>query len=1099
MNKYFENDYEIKFPNVAGIFKIKYVVGIGSSCVVYSATHIDKKGIETQHLLKEYNPYYINLSRDCNGALFVNSASQQKIFDDGLKKFENGYNRQIEIRNNEILKNSISNIQAIYYHNNTCYIDMTTFEGYTYDKVEENSLLDLLKRIKAIAFTIGKYHKLGFLHLDVKPENILTVPETCEMVITFDFDSVIRKNDVGKINNYSYTQSWAATEQLIPNKFTEICEATDIFAIGEILFYKLMGRHSTDKERRYNVKHYEYQKHNMLFDNVNPKVFVKLDEILSNSIKTCVKQRYQNIDLLIDKLDDAIELAAPNKPYLKSTSLNFDKYFIGRDKEFNLLHDYLKNSNKVFIRGVGGIGKSEFVKQYANKFANEYDTIIFMPYISNFESSFCNDIYVSINGLNKLEEEKINDYFLRKFSTFSNLCNSKTLLIVDNLDNDNEEKISNILKLNCDVLFTTRLDFSILGFSQINIESLKSEEIITLFKKYYTKELTTENEIIVNKIFQYVDFHTMTIELLAKQMMSGRITPDNMLNRLLKGGLSSTGSEKVKSVKDDIIYNANAYEHIKILFDLSNLNEDEQYVLYNLSLIPYSGIETSVFKKLTNILSYDAINSLEFGGFINCNKIKDVIYLHPIISDISFEKLKLDLSPVSNMLTSFSDYIYSQEFDSDPFEKKNLYRNIAFNICEKLVNLDVKTELISNLYFAVGNRARIFGDLKNAKRYLLKAYDIKTLIYSPFNNDTLRCLNDLGRLYRSIGDWKNAEKYLLKALKIRVKNIGEFHSSTATSYNNIGLLYLDMKDMPKAKEFIFKALEIREKINEHYITYLYISYIYQKSIFSDMCENEKIEEIDNKLNELEVNKPEIFFQNELKCFTSKLSKLSTSDESKLYFQLNNAKKNELYFEYIEISFELYSLYLNQKDILKALDILKEICYYCEDKINDLKICFCSSYGCVGKYYSTTGDLKSALIYHNKALNLSIKTFGKINPETTLSLTNVGKAELNINNIDEAEKHLKESLEKNIVLFGDNHTITADSYYNYSEVMLAKKDYTKAEQYYLKALDIKSKIYGINSRDACIVCSKLSETYKYMGNIEKSNFFLEKAKKCKNTY
>ena len=61
---------------------------------------------------------------------------------------------------------------------------------------EEKSLESLITRIKTLCSIIEKYHNQGYLHLDIKPSNIFVLPETKENVILFDFDSVVKIEDI---------------------------------------------------------------------------------------------------------------------------------------------------------------------------------------------------------------------------------------------------------------------------------------------------------------------------------------------------------------------------------------------------------------------------------------------------------------------------------------------------------------------------------------------------------------------------------------------------------------------------------------------------------------------------------------------------------------------------------------------------------------------------------------------------------------------------------------------------------------------------------------------------------------------------------------
>ncbi len=40
------------------------------------------------------------------------------------------------------------------------------------------------------------------------------------------------------------------------------------------------------------------------------------------------------------------------------------KFFVGRDNEIEKLHSLIQDNNCVFVKGIGGMGKSKFVKKY---------------------------------------------------------------------------------------------------------------------------------------------------------------------------------------------------------------------------------------------------------------------------------------------------------------------------------------------------------------------------------------------------------------------------------------------------------------------------------------------------------------------------------------------------------------------------------------------------------------------------------------------------------------------------------------------------------------------------------------------------------------
>ena len=217
MERYLRPGQIFSLTNIEGTFEVREMIGRGASCAVYRTYFCDSNGIRTEHLLKEYNTKGVELYRDEEGVLHPRSPGAAAQFQAGLIQFQDGFSLQLHIRQEyPELTNSISNVERIYTGNGTKYVSMPWFQGQSYSQLQEKDLFELLRRIKAITKTVGLYHANGFLHLDIKPENIYILPETAELVMLFDFDSVVRKTDLSKAISLSCTKTWAAPEQLLP-------------------------------------------------------------------------------------------------------------------------------------------------------------------------------------------------------------------------------------------------------------------------------------------------------------------------------------------------------------------------------------------------------------------------------------------------------------------------------------------------------------------------------------------------------------------------------------------------------------------------------------------------------------------------------------------------------------------------------------------------------------------------------------------------------------------------------------------------------------------------------------------------------------------
>ena len=823
MNRVLEIGYKLKLSGKE--FIIKDIVGKGASSVTYLAEHG-----KTEHILKECNPLGIGMRRNETGELVADTELSRQKFEECLEKFKAGADKQLSFRLTEDLKNPTSNIQDIYHANGTAYIDMTYFGGKTYDKLNSETIYDLFRRMKALAQIVGHYHKLGYLHLDIKPQNIYTMPETPEMVMMFDFDSVTPMNDVNAIISSSYTDVWASPEQKMPKYRSQICEATDLFAIGEIIFFRLFGKHSEENDR-YSFSRYKDLKDNKWFENVNPRVLPMITELLHRTLSCSAKKRYQKAEELVEQLDKIIELSNPKEPFLKSSLPNISGFFTGRDAEIKEIHKRLQENNVLFLSGIGGIGKSELAKHYAKKHETEYDAIIFAPFVHDVQMMITSDSYVQIHNFFQYPEEKPSEYFERKMKELAKLCNERTLIIVDNFDTTKDENLSGLLSLNCKMLITTRRDFTE-PYPDFQLDLGTLTNPVEVFNEHYKKLLSDDERKCVDEIIEIVDGHTMTVELLAKQMMAGRVKPEKMLEKLKSGGISESGKEKVSHANEKgEISQENTYDHIQALFDLSDLDEDEKYILANLSLIPHTGIPAELFKEWCEIEDFNIINNLSIEGWIRWNKEKDYISLHPVISEI-FQKTNPKSSVFASLFKNLKKYIDSEDKGKTIIVSERIFLNV---LSSKIINV-IKTYQYSSC--EVGNVLRSIGDFyyRNinydmAEQIFNLALDIHKKTVGIDSYEYLCSYISVGMSTATLGRIRCEQDMILNGIQIIELCLEKFHQGIvghddlyeeiSTAYNYLGMAYDDLPSTSKSIEMYEKGKQILEnretKLKEDYL------------------------------------------------------------------------------------------------------------------------------------------------------------------------------------------------------------------------------------------------------------------------------------------
>lgn len=997
MNRYLENGYKFEVEEKRGSFEIKETVGRGASCVVYRADFTDEKGIVTEHILKEYNPKSIELFREETGKLTVENEDDGETFTTGAERFASGYEKQLSIRRIAELKNATSNIQAIYRANGTQYIDMTCFNGQSYNRVKEKSLYDLLRRMKALIEVVSNYHKAGFLHLDIKPENIYAVPETAEFLMLFDFDSVVEKSNIGSNSVLSYTMSWAAPEQ-INRMHSKICEATDLFAVGEILFYQTMGRHSDTKERR-SFAEYQFDYDSAIFENVNPKVYPLLSEVFHKTICTAVDKRFQSAEELLSALENIIALADPKALFIKSSLPEPQSFFVGREKEIEEIHNRLENNRILFVSGVGGIGKSELVKQYAKKYKNEYDAVIFAPYVSDMNMFIADDTAVPVYNLFKYPAEKTEEYMQRKWRKLKELCDEGTLIIVDNLDRDDDPDLNKLLELGCKLIITTRVDFSDYSYEQLDVRTLENREAINaIFNEYYKKPLDETAKGFVREIIDIVDGHTMTVELLAKQMMAGRITPEKMLSKLRDGGIGDSGKEKVLTGKDGVRSALRAYEHIRALFDVSDLSEDEVYILANLSLFPHTGVPAELFHDWCELDGYDDINELVHTGWVRCDKEKDFISLHPVIKEIANCLPKLEKLCQKSML----------------------------NICE--MPSHPHCDLISP------------NKLVDILRYSL--YQIIKLNF--YTNSTALYLYKVSKKIRSYGDLGIIELSCKRSLEIRLKHFGDKSLEVVESYLLLLMFYRDKGDLQESQNILKKLLKIGKEL------YKPDSREYMKLIF----EQATLYKFQGKFSEAE----ELYTQ--VNCFSEKAeeSDLSLSCLFGLGDLYSSMGKNKLAKEYLQ----KYLDGLEKKEekdylLLSGAHKMMAVCYRdmneLEKALEQLMMSFeiiktdlnlteshrhmAGLYSVLGSIYLKKGDLKKTKSFLEKSLKIRLEIYGEEHRDTAFVCFRLGELYEKTRQYNDALEYYEHSATTRNNLLSEKHIHTVLSKNKIEEINMLK--------------------------------------------------------------
>lgn len=586
--------------------------------------------------------------------------------------------------------------------------------------------------------------------------------------------------------------------------------------------------HITDEEISNDAKYYIGRMH--WIDAITPPMQDRIYELAS---KVCY---------LLDKPMNQNANISQTEEKLKSSAVFPNINFLGREEELKQIYETLEPYGRLFVMGMGGIGKTEIVKQYIHIYQKEYHTILFLKYNSSLKDMILNEKELSIPNFFKNEAETEEEYFTRKLQKLKSITDEKTLLVIDNFDTQTDENLEEFMNGKYQIIFTTRNDFEYLGYPIIKIEPFeKKEEQMKLFEFYYKRPLKEKDKDDVEQILQLIGGHTLTIELIAKLMNSKRITPSQMFLTLKEKGISShlEGTIHHGFLKANTIYG-----YINLLFDTSKLGKEEIHILCNLWLFPNSGFDLETFASLMELKDCAMIDELIKKSWISYDLYLDKIALHPVIAEVIKEKYCPSLEQSKILIKNLSEQF--KESWSKSLEEKITYSEVAqkiyqtfpdivydyislyhsmitifnnsekYDIAEEIIQKlfiqyqekgIMETEPTAHLYYELADICLYRRENEHAPKHLKEAINIMEKIDSnSLYNAYLK--RYLGFTYIKIGDYKEAEKYLKKSRNIYEKLVEEESTEMASQYVGEARIYYYKEEYEKALELALKSYHI---------------------------------------------------------------------------------------------------------------------------------------------------------------------------------------------------------------------------------------------------------------------------------------------------
>ena len=691
---------------------------------------------------------------------------------------------------------------------------------------------------KEVVKAIGAVHRAGYLHGDIQSHNLFFLDADLAHGelghgCLLDFGTARKLESDGLTapvgDSMVYTTSGFAAPELWDSQggALRLSPAADLYSAGRLLHWMLTGRIYTGSEEQSFYRTPPYRSVHKAVQ-CPPEALGTINQLLQCLLNFFPDQRYQSAEeLLYGKDAPSVEAVlnllrpAKNQLGLDLSTLGEDE-FVGRADECRQIDNLLKNRRKpVILWGFGGIGKTELAIEYGRRYQQAgRGKVFFVRFAGSFRETLIGPVADAFSGYSKVDpatqKPKPQEQILREVLQMLGEYTRDDLLIVDNLDQPGqdfdhltaESSYKKLMGLPIRLVLTTRTEQE----GQIQVEPLNQEELRTIMRRFCSASIASDAEL--DALIDAVNGHTLAVELMARMLRADRrMKPVALLERLnTVGGLNREKDVQISSQKDRTKEGSGEkeriYEHLRILFDCSSLNDTEQMLLRHGFLIPDIGMDSVLFLDCEPEDAAESLDKLISLGWLQESRGETrTLTMHPLVREVVWGELK----PNGDNCDAFLDTLDNQYDPNGVYSARKL-EQAAETFARAAEILPVEP---ADQAFLWNESGYLYGETGLYSRQLdcnQKALAILEKVLPPDHLNLAASYNNVGAAWGKLGDYQKQLKFSQRALAIWEKILPPDHPALATSYNNVGGAWSKLGDHSRALEFYQKALALWEKI-----------------------------------------------------------------------------------------------------------------------------------------------------------------------------------------------------------------------------------------------------------------------------------------------
>jgi len=631
------------------------------------------------------------------------------------------------------------------------------------------------------------------------------------------------------------------------------------------------------------------------------------------------------------------------------------------------------------------------------------------------------------------------------------------LLVLDNAEESVTKHLDALPKgPQWHLLLTSR--HSIGSISELELDKLEPEAALALFQSHCPD---FKDDAVVLDLLEQVEYHTLTVEILAKTANRRSSSRDQLLNSLKEDWKVMVSVNRGKNKVERVM------GYLTSIFKVQEkLTAEETWLLTQFTCFPNDYLSIATISELVSgycdrakepatsrphwlarlfrrskgksIPEFSVPNPLEalwqskdFPGELEVilNRLVDTGWLqkgkdrrfrlHRVIGDVLWQQFAPTVEEMEGLIDLVDNLLridYTKDNPVDKFQWIPFGQTVLDRFLDSQAN---PIALLQNSLALVLSRT---GDYKGAKILLEKAVAANELNYGPEHLETAVNYSNLAIRLKDLGDYAGAKELLEKAVASYERNFGTEHPTTASSYSKLAAVLQDLGDYAGAKDLSEKAVASDERMFGPEHPKMAIRYSSLATVLQDLGDYAGAKELLEKA----VAAAERNFGNEHPTTASNYSNLA-------------------------LVLQDLGDYTGAKALLEKAVTANERNFGTEHPET------ARSYSNLALALTVLGDYAGAKELLEKAVAAAERIFGYEHPETAIRYSNLALVLQDLGDYPGARVLLEKAVASDERSFGIGHPSTARSYNNLAGVLRDMEEYEQALPLYEKAIAIARKV------------------------------------------